>query len=196
MIKNNYSFLQKVKLAIWLLRTKIISTKARIIRFPFDIRGRKFIDLGTNLTTGVGCRLEAFSSDGKKTLFFGNNVQINDYVHISSMKEVRIGNDVLMAGKIYISDNSHGYYKGNDQDSDPNIIPVERPYLCNSVFIEDNVWVGESVMILPGVTIGRGAIIGANSVVSKNIPAYSIAVGQPAKVIKIYNFDLKKWVKV
>ena len=62
--------------------------------------------------------------------------------------------------------------------------------------IEQNVWLGEGVVVLPGVTIGENAIIGANAVVSKNIPAFSIAVGNPAKVIKTYNFEQKKWLAI
>ena len=52
------------------------------------------------------------------------------------------------------------------------------------------------VCILPGVTIGEGSIIGALSVVTKDIPPFSIAVGSPAKVIKIYNFETEKWENV
>jgi len=52
------------------------------------------------------------------------------------------------------------------------------------IIIEDDVWIGSNSVILSGVKIGRGSIIGAGSVVTKNIPAYSIAVGNPAKVIK------------
>ena len=63
------------------------------------------------LTTGKGCRLEVFSTKEKK-LFFGNDVQINDYVHISVMSSVSIGDNVLMASHIYIADNSHGFYGG------------------------------------------------------------------------------------
>ncbi|MBL4677498.1 MAG: hypothetical protein JKY70_15040 [Mucilaginibacter sp.] len=61
------------------------------------------------------------------------------------------------------------------------------------VIIEDNVWIGETVSVLPGVTIGKGSIIGASAVVTKNIPPYSIAVGNPAKVIKTYNFESNSW---
>ncbi len=53
------------------------------------------------------------------------------------------------------------------------------------VTIEDNVWIGSRVIILPGVTIGTGSIIGAGAVVSQSIPAYSVAVGNPAKVVKV-----------
>ncbi|MEG2756228.1 MAG: acetyltransferase, partial [Mucinivorans sp.] len=82
----------------WLVRTKLICRQARLIRFPLDLRNRRYIDFGIGLTTGVGCRLEAYSDDGTKTLHFGSHVQINDYVHICAMKNVGIGNNVLMAG--------------------------------------------------------------------------------------------------
>lgn len=64
------------------------------------------------------------------------------------------------------------------------------------VHIGNNVWIGEFVSILPGVTIGDGSIIGSTSVVSKDIPAFSIAVGSPAKVIKTYDKDTNKWVNI
>lgn len=195
-IKNNYSFCQKLRLAYWLVRTKLICRRARLIRFPFDLRNAKYIDLGDGLTTGVGCRLEAYSSDGKPTLHFGRNVQINDYVHICAMECVSIGDNVLMAGHVYISDNSHGSYKGDENDCSPDVSPAKRSYPILPVTIEDNVWLGEGVVILPGVIIGRGSVIGANSVVTKSIPEYTIAVGQPAKGIKTYNFDTKKWQRI
>lgn len=194
-IRNSYSFVQKVQLAYWLIRTKLIDRKARLIRFPIDIRGRRFIHFGDRFTTGKGCRLEAFSEDGNKTLYVGNNVQINDYVHICAMKSVRIGNDVLLAGKIYISDNSHGFYGGMDQSSSPEIPPIQRSYSIASVIIEDNVWIGENACVLPGSHIGRGVIIGANSVVKGIIPPYTIVVGTPAHVVKRYDFNRKGWFK-
>lgn len=195
-IKNNYTFCQKLRLGWWLLRTKLICSKARLIRFPLDLRNAKYIDLGEGLTTGVGCRLEAYSPDGKPTLHFGRNVQINDYVHICAMQNVTIGDNVLMAGKIYISDNSHGSYKGDEDDCSPDVAPKDRNYPTKDVVIEDNVWLGEGVVVLPGVTIGRGSIIGANSVVTKSIETYTIAAGQPAKPIKMYNFTAKQWQRI
>lgn len=194
-LKNNYSFLSVFRLFTWVIRSKLIHTKIRIIRFPIDLRGRKYIDFGENLTTGVGCRFEVFSTATIKKLSFGKNVQINDYVHISVMDRVYIGNNVLMASHIYISDNSHGVYKGEIQSS-PDTPPIERQYIISPVIIEDNVWIGEGVIIMPGVRIGRGSIIGARSVVNKSIPKESIAVGQPACVIKTFNRFLNRWVNV
>lgn len=195
-IRNRYSLGQKILLAYWLMRTKILCKRARLIRRPFDLRGRKFIDFGINLTTGVGCRLEAFSENGQPTLHIGKDVQLNDYVHICAMRKVVIGDNVLVAGKVYISDNSHGIYSGSDVDTSPDIPPIQRKYFINPVVIEKNVWLGENVIILPGSYIGAGCIIGANSIVKGNIPASSIAVGAPVRVVKRYDFDCKKWNKV
>lgn len=195
MIKNSYSVLGYLQLAIFILRAKFISPKIRIIRFPIEIRGRKYIDFGRRLTTGKGCRLEAFSRAAGKKIIFGNNVQINDYVHLSSMEKIIIGDNVLMASHIYISDNSHGFYKGDNQTA-PNIPPIKRAYKIAPVVIGNNVWIGEGCIIMPGVTIGDGAIIGANSTVTKNIPENSLAVGQPAKVIKRFDYSQNRWITI
>lgn len=196
MIRSHYSFNGYLKLLLSFIRTKLFFSRARIIRFPVDIRGCRKIDFGSNLTTGVGCRFEVFSDDKVKRIIFGNDVQLNDYVHISSMKEVRIGNNVLMASRIYISDNSHGMYRGSENDTSPNIPPLKRQYFIAPVLIEDNVWIAEGVVVMPGVTIGKGSIIGSNAVVTKNIPPYSIAVGQPAIVIKRFDFNVHRWTTI
>lgn len=88
-------------------------------------------------------------------MHFGNGVHINDYVHICSMERVSIGNNALIAGKVYISDNSHGCYKGAVNDTSPEVLPISRSYYISPVIIEDNVWMSEGVVVLPGVTIGR-----------------------------------------
>lgn len=197
-LKNEYSITDMLQLAWFLFRTKLIDRKVRLFRFPIIIRGRKYIDFGNQLTTGVGCRFECFPGDNPSStkLRFGNNVQLNDYVHIVGMKSIQIGDNVLMASHIFISDNSHGSYKCNFQDSDPRIPPTEREYVTAPIKIGNNVWIGEGAIIMPGVTIGDGCVIGAHSFVTKSIPENSVAVGSPAKVIKHYNFKTKHWEKV
>ena len=192
-----YSVFQLIGLGINVIRTKFVFQKARIIRFPADIRGRSYIDVGKGFTTGVGCRLEAYPVDAKsKTLFIGENVQINDYVHITAMENVSIGDNVLIASRVYISDNSHGCYSGEGEHSSPEVPPQERAYHIKRVRIDDNVWLGEMVSVLPGVTIGTGTIVGANSVVSKDLPSNVIAVGAPAIPIKAFNKVTMKWEKI
>lgn len=194
-MKHRYTFLSLIKLSIWVIRTKFVWRKARIIRFPFDLRGKKYIEVSEGFTTGVGCRLEAYPREERKVLHIGKNVQINDYVHISAMQNVTIGDNVLIASKVYISDLNHGNYKGTNQDS-PLTIPSSRELSANPVIIKENVWIGEGVCIMPGVTIGVGCIVGASSVVTKNIPDYCIAVGSPAKTIRKYDFEGGRWVKI
>ena len=197
-ISNRYTVWDKIRLGYLYVLTKIRYPGQRMIRHPFVLRGGKMIAWGTDLTTGVGCRIEAFIADGnkEKKIFFGNRIQLNDYVHISALKSVTIGDDVLMASHVYISDNSHGSYKGDDNDVSPEVIPIRRPYYASSVKIGNRVWLGEGVIVLPGVTIGDGAVIGAHSIVNKDIPANSIAVGSPAKVIKRWDSLARRWEKV
>jgi acetyltransferase-like isoleucine patch superfamily enzyme len=194
---KNYSLLGLVNLVISAIRTKFVFRQARLIRFPIDLRGKTYINVQDEFTTGKYCRLEAYPLlENEVVLKIGSNVQINDFVHITAMKGVTIGNNVLIASKVYISDCSHGSYSGDINDSSPLSIPKDRMYIAKEVFIEENVWLGEMVSVLPGVTIGSGTIVGANSVVSKSLPANVIAVGIPARPIKRFNFQTSRWEKI
>jgi len=197
-LKRNYSFIEKVLLAFFCIRSKLIDKEIRLIRFPFVLRGRKFIDFGCNLTTGYWCRFEVYpkDSDTRIRLKLGNNIQINDYVHICAIDNVVLGDNCLLASHVYISDNSHGRYDGEGMDSSPEMPPDHREYITAPVKIGKNCWLGEGVIVLPGVVIGDGCVIGAHSVVTKSIPAASIAVGSPARVVKRFNYDSKRWEKV
>lgn len=131
-------------------------------------------------------------------MVIGDNCQIGDNVHIVAYNNVRIGNNVLMASKIFISDTNHGVYKNlreNTQDS-PLSKPNDRQLIFNPTYIGNNVWIGENVVILPGSKIGDGCIIGANAVVSGVIEKHSIAVGSPAKVVKLWNENTKQWERI
>lgn len=180
------------------LRTMLFYSPARLIRFPFEMRNQKYIRIGKGFTTGKYCRIEAHPQTPGQTccISIGENVQMNDSVHIVGSVGVRIGNDVLLASKIFISDLNHGAYGTGNQHDSPLTVPAGRPLVCSPVVIEDKVWIGEFVSVLPGVTIGEGSIIGTMSVVTKSIPAYSIAVGSPAKVIKTFNFETQQWEKL
>lgn len=61
-----------------------------------------------------------------------------------------------------------------------------------TVSIGNDVWIGSRVTILPGVTIGNGAVIGASSVVTKDVPPYAVACGNPAKVVKYRETNIRE----
>jgi len=194
---ETYGLLGAITLFWALVCTKLFFPKARIIRRPIDIRGKKFIHFGENLTTGKGCRIEAIPFFSKKTLIrFGKDIEINDYVHIAAISSVIIGDNVLIASKVFISDIVHGTYGGNAPHDHPGTPPRDRPLTAKAVVIEENVWIGESVSILPGVVVGKGTIVGANSVVTKSLPPYVIAVGIPARPIKKYNQTTRLWESI
>lgn len=194
---NRYGILGSFRLLISLLYTKLFYPQARLIRLPFDVRNKKNIQIGKNFTSGFGCRIEAFPLDKTfdKCIRIGKNVQINDYVHIAAGESIVIGNNVLIASKVFITDLNHGKYSNQMSDS-PLSLPNDRAIYTNPVIIEDNVWLGENVCVLPGCLIGFGSVIGALSVVTKNIPPNSIAVGNPAKVIKQYDYSKKLWLPI
>jgi len=193
-MKNKYSVSEALSNVYALICTKIFYRNARLIRRPVYMRGKSSITFGEGFTTGHACRFD-LPGGKKKTLFIGKNCQIGDYVHIAAHQSVIIGDNCLVASKVYISDTNHGDYSGDNQSS-PQIPPNERELVTKPVVIGDNVWIGENVCILPGVTIGSGSIIGANSVVNKDIPENSIAVGAPAKVVKAYDKTSKTWKRV
>lgn len=196
---KRYGFIGCYKLILSLLYTKVFYPQARLIRLPFDTRNRKYIKIGKDFTSGFSCRLEAVviknQSQNQILISLGENVQINDYVHITAAESIIIGNNVLIASKVFITDLNHGNYTTELADS-PTSLPYDRAIVTNPVVISDNVWLGEGVCVLPGCTIGFGSIIGAASVVTKNIPPNCIAVGNPAKVIKQYDYVLKQWLPV
>lgn len=155
-----------------------------LLRRPFTVLGHKYIKY-KSLFSLPGLRLECIDSYREQRfspeIILGENVYLNYRCHIGVINKIIIGDNVLIGSNVLITDHSHGYNDGRDT----HIAPQNRMlYSKGPVIIEDNVWVCENVSILPGVTIGRNSIIGANSVVTKSIPPYCIASGNPAKVIR------------
>ena len=115
------------------------------------------------------CRL-----NGDLEIVIGNNFYMNSGCHI--LGNITIGTDVMMGPKTVIWGRDHGMSR--------NLLMREQTPNREPIVIGNDVWIGASVTILKGITISDGAVIGAGSVVTKNIPKYAIAVGNPAKIIK------------
>lgn len=189
----HYMLIEKIRLSISYFLTKLLFRPAKLVRFPCVFKGRKFIRLGLRMTTGYFCRIDVVENynNSEFVISFGDDVQINDSVHIAAGSKVEIGNGVLIASRVFITDHNHGSFPS---ESEYSLRPSLRKLTFSPVKIEDNVWIGEGVCILPGVTIGQGSIVGAGAVVTKGLPPHTISVGNPAKPIKRYDFNRREWV--
>ena len=120
-------------------------------------------------------------------LSIGEGTIIGHFNHIYATGEIEIGKNVLTADKVFISDNQHEF------ENITNPILSQGIKQLSKIKIGDGSWIGENVCIL-GASIGKNTVIGANAVVTRDIPDYCVAVGSPAKIIKTYDFNKKKWV--
>ena len=120
----------------------------------------------------------------------GEGTSIGKNCTLSSIVRVEIGKHVLFASQIHITDHSHGY-----QDIDRPISP-QQLITKGPVIIEDDCWLGFGCEILSGVHIGKHCIVAARAVVTKDVPSYSIVAGNPARIVKQYNFQTQQWESV
>jgi len=123
----------------------------------------------------------------ERVLVIGNRSLIGRGSSIVAHRSIEIGDDVWTGHNVYITDMNHGY-----EDVDLPISVQNQPE--TPVVIEDGSWLGHGVVVLPGAHIGRHVVIGANSVVTSKIPDYSVAVGAPARVIRVHD-DERGWVR-
>lgn len=111
----------------------------------------------------------------------GKNIHIGHMVRLDfgNTERIHIGDDVVLSNGVQIlchKRNVINYHKGNSA--------LKLPFVYEDVYIEKGCQLGLNVIVMPGVRIGEGTIIGSGAVVTKDIPAWTIAIGCPAKVIK------------
>lgn len=158
-------------------RGSLIRRSARMDIFPF----KKF-KIGANSTIESFCVINNGAGD----------VIIEDNARVG-IGTVIIGPVILKQGSgtgqhVFIGGFNHGYSDGNTNSK-------YQPLDVKGVVVEEEAHIGANSVVLAGVTIGKRCQIGAGSVVTKSIPDFSIAVGNPCKVIKKFNFELNKWEK-
>lgn len=153
---------------------------------------RGLITVGKNTTILSNSRIQLYPQlvDETPHIVIGDGCYLGYYLTILAGADITIGNFVLMASNIIISSENHGI------DPEDVIEYMDQKLIGKEVSIGDGCWIGEKVCILPGTHIGKKTIVGAGSVVTKDIPDYCIAVGNPARVIKKYSFETHRWEKV
>ncbi|WAC13613.1 acyltransferase [Dyadobacter pollutisoli] len=140
----------------------------------FSIGNNSMIEDFTTVNNGVGDVII-----GENSLIGLGNVIIGP---------VQIGNNVILAQNIVVSGLNHNY--------DNVAQPIHQQGVnVAAIVIEDDCWIGANTVVTAGVTIGKHSVVAAGAVVTKSIPPFSVAVGNPARVIKRYDETQKEWVK-
>jgi len=132
------------------------------------------INISSGTTLGKNTRI---TGGGTGKIYIRKNVLIDDSTFVMAQKKIEIGDNTAIAAFCFITDFNHGF-------NDKSLSVLKQGYETNPVSIGKAVWIGTHCIILPGVKIGDGAVIGAGSVVTHDIPENSLAVGNPARVIK------------
>lgn len=149
-----------------------------------DILNRLFHQIGTNVSVA-----QPFLCDYGTNIYLGNNVSINMNCTFVDCNKIEIGDNVLVASNVQLYTAAHPVELSERLTPDWNMETGQ--YFCRTyalpIKIGSGCWLGGGVIVLPGVTIGEGSVIGAGSVVTKDIPANSLAVGNPCHVIRKIN---------
>lgn len=163
--------------------------KESFVYNPFVISGSESIAIGDHVTILDNARISVYEQKER-----GLVVQIDDgcyigyYFSLLAKAKVHIEKNVLIASHVLISSENHG------MNPECNEYYMDQPLVGKEVKVGEGTWIGEKVCILPGVQIGKKCVIGAGSVVTKSIPDYCIAAGNPARVIKKWDFTRHEWV--
>lgn len=180
------------KIIFWLKharRFKQYSFRSTILD-SLKIQGHQFISVGRNVFVHKYVWLGAYQENSDEPILtIGDGTCIGNFNHITAVRKVVIGKQVLTADKVYVSDNTHNF-------ENPSL-PILQQGISfkKEVIIGDGAWIGENVCII-GASVGKNSVVGANSVVTRDIPDYCVAVGSPAQVIKQYDFEHKKWLTI
>ncbi|MFM5734755.1 acyltransferase [Aeromonas hydrophila] len=163
--------------------------KNNVFISPMLILGERHISIGNNCIFRNGLRLEVVDPQSDIVIDIGDNVNVEQNVHIIGRGRISIGNNVSLTAGCSIVDVVHPLQQPSSGKSYATVIDDKR----YDVSIGDYTMIGIGAHISPGVTIGKGCVIGAHAVVTKDIPDYCVCAGIPAKIIKRYNNDDNVW---
>lgn len=159
-------------------KRSLIRRRTRMDVLPFN-----------NFSLGNDSTIEDFTTinNGVGDVLIGDRTRIG--LGNTLIGPVKVGNDIRFAQNVVLSGLNHEY-------SDINT-PIHLQGVSTApITIEDETWLGANVVVLAGVTIGKHCIVAAGAVVTKSVPAYSVVVGNPARVIKQYKAETGNWEKV
>ena len=161
------------------------------IDYPFEVSNPQKVSIGSNTTILSNSRLDCYSGENIiGELNIGDNCYISYYFSALVGGDISIGDGVLIASGVTVCSHNHGI------DPNTDVLYMHQPLERKKVSIGDGTWIGQNVTVLMGVNIGKKCVIGSNAVVTKDVPDYSIAVGNPARVVKRFDFNKNRWERI
>lgn len=163
------------------------------IESVLDVLNPEGMYIGENVFIQKDClfKIPCNNIDSKPRIVIENGCNIGRRCTISAVNRIVIKRECIIAENVYIADYNFKYESIG--------IPIMHQGITSfegEVVIGEGTWIGNNCVIAGNVKIGRGCTIGANSLVNSDIPDYCVAVGNPAKIIKVFNFESGKWVKI
>lgn len=164
---------------LWGWRLHALGKRA-ILGRSLQVNNPRVVAVGSHVTIASHFILADLypSVSGVPKIIIGDGCTILYRFQCNAAQSVRIGQNVLIAANVLITDSDHVI--------EPGGIPVTKncKFISKPVCVEDNCWIGQNAVVLKGVTIGHDSIVGANSVVTHDVPPCSVVAGNPARVIK------------
>jgi len=184
----------RLKSALYYRRVFCAFGSGSVLYSPMLLAHPECIRIGSNVTIRKGSRIEAIISDPAHPpeLVIGDNVNIEQNVHIVCHSRVIIGDKVSITGHCAIVDVIHPY---EDVD-DPVRIGARILHGPSFVEIGSRSFLGYNAIVLPNVRIGEYCVIGAHALVTRDVPDYSVVAGSPARVIRHYDCATSQWLSV
>jgi len=151
------------------------------IENPRGIRIGAFVKIGSHVV------LEALVPERGVTLTIGDGAYLGHSNRITAVGEVVIGEEAMLADRVYVSDTNHIY--------EDVTVPIKRQGLRDGrrVEIGRGAWVGIGAVIVGNVRVGEGAVVGANAVVTRDVPDFTVVAGNPAQVVRRHDGERWRW---
>jgi acetyltransferase-like isoleucine patch superfamily enzyme len=161
---------------------------------PMLVSNPRFIHIGHDVSIRQGARIEVVLSNSSRTpvLLIGNNVNIEQNVHLVCHSKLIIGSNVSVTGNCAIVDVTHPYLNVHDP------VKIGDRILDEDSFVEigDGSFLGFGTLVMPNVRVGKYCVIGAHSVVTNDVPDYCVAAGSPAKILRRYDEAKEVWLQI
>lgn len=195
-------------------KNSVTRTIARVLLYPaHDLRLRWWVRKLFNLTHGYKGRNTIIRNNVRLDIFPGHGFSVGSFSIVEDFSVINnklggvaigehtligvsntligpisIGDHVMLAQNVVLSGLDHAY-------EDITTPPRYQLMMPSLITVEDRVWIGANVVIVAGVHIGKHAVVGAGSVVTSDVPALTVVVGSPARIIRRYNPRTGAWEK-